>query len=184
MRFMKSKRGQSAVEFLVTYGWAFLMVMGFVGALFYLDILNLSHLLPDRCEFSSEIDCLDKIIISSNEGEEDGIIRMMLTNNLGAPIEIEECHVRVPGIAGDDGLLCADAQGQCGSNESSLYGERWNQGEALLFEFSECDTRGYAMSPRNKEELYMSIQYHAIGSSPEYKHNITGMVFTDVQEAR
>ena len=45
------KKSQAALEFLTTYGWAFLIILIMIGALSYFGILSPSKLLPNRCNF-------------------------------------------------------------------------------------------------------------------------------------
>ncbi len=182
---LKFKRSQSAVELLVTYGWVFILILGFIGALFYLDLLNFIGVLPDECEFSSEIECKEKFLVSSSApGNEDGSVYLTLDNNLGASVRIDECYLRVPGVEGDDGYFCADAQGSCGTGEHNLSGEIWQQGENMFFNFSQCDTASVGLREGMKHEVFMTFQYNAVGSSPDSMHNITGRVFTRVERAR
>jgi hypothetical protein len=47
------KRGQAALEFLSTYGFAFLIILVMIGALSYFGVLNPSNFLPDRCSMSN-----------------------------------------------------------------------------------------------------------------------------------
>ena len=53
------RKGQAATEFLTTYGWAFLVILIMIGTLAYFGILKPSKLLPDRCNFGPEVNCLD-----------------------------------------------------------------------------------------------------------------------------
>lgn len=43
------KRGQAALEFLMTYGWAILVVLVAIGALAYFGVLRPERLLPEKC---------------------------------------------------------------------------------------------------------------------------------------
>jgi len=43
------KRGQAALEFLMTYGWAILVVLVAIGALAYFGVLRPEKLLPEKC---------------------------------------------------------------------------------------------------------------------------------------
>ena len=52
-------RAQAALEFLTTYGWAFLVILVMISALSYFGVLSPSRLLPEKCTFGSEIECLD-----------------------------------------------------------------------------------------------------------------------------
>jgi hypothetical protein len=53
------KKAQSALEFLTTYGWAFLVILIMIGALAYFGILNPSRYLPDRCTVTPGIECME-----------------------------------------------------------------------------------------------------------------------------
>ncbi|MBI3036442.1 hypothetical protein HYY73_01620 [Candidatus Woesearchaeota archaeon] len=48
-RSLKSMKGQAAMEFLMTYGWAILVVLVVIGALSYFGVLSPSTLLPEKC---------------------------------------------------------------------------------------------------------------------------------------
>ncbi len=43
------KKGQAAMEFLMTYGWAILVVIIAIGSLWYFGALNPSTFLPNQC---------------------------------------------------------------------------------------------------------------------------------------
>ncbi len=43
------KKGQAALEFLMTYGWAILVVLAAVGALAYFGVLSPGKFLPEKC---------------------------------------------------------------------------------------------------------------------------------------
>ncbi len=51
------KRGQAALEFLMTYGWAILVVLLSIGALAYFGVLNPSRFLPDSCTIAPGFSC-------------------------------------------------------------------------------------------------------------------------------
>jgi hypothetical protein len=50
-----NKKGQAAMEFLMTYGWAILVVLAAIAALAYFGVLSPSKLLPERTLFSAPI---------------------------------------------------------------------------------------------------------------------------------
>ena len=75
------RKSQAALEFLTTYAWAFLVIIIMISALAYFGILNPSRLLPDRCNFGSEIVCVDyQVGITS--------VNLRLKNNVGESIVI------------------------------------------------------------------------------------------------
>ena len=53
------KRGQAAMEFLMTYGWAILVVLAAIGALAYFGVLNPSRTLPRSCTLVPGMSCDD-----------------------------------------------------------------------------------------------------------------------------
>ena len=60
-----NKRGQAALEFLMTYGWAILVVLVVIGALAYFGVLNPSILLPEKCTLTTGLACKDHQIDSN-----------------------------------------------------------------------------------------------------------------------
>ena len=54
---MYFKKGQSAMEYLMTYGWAILIILIAVGALFYLGVFSPS--VPNTCNIPAPFSCQD-----------------------------------------------------------------------------------------------------------------------------
>jgi hypothetical protein len=77
---MKSqRRGQAAIEFLVTYGWAIMAAMIVIGALTYFGITNPTTSLPDKCIFSNSFECKDFQITNDT-------LRLKVINTAGETI--------------------------------------------------------------------------------------------------
>ncbi len=53
------RRAQAAMEFLMTYGWAILVVLVAIGALAYFGVLSPDKFLPSKCTLPSGLACLD-----------------------------------------------------------------------------------------------------------------------------
>jgi len=85
---MKNRRGQAALEFLMTYGWAILVVLIVIGALAYFGILNPSILLPEKCTLQMGLYCNDHRI-NANEGT----ITFNFQNGMGKDIIIRSINV-------------------------------------------------------------------------------------------
>lgn len=99
---MPSRKSQAAMEFLLTYGWAMLVVLVVIAALAYFGVLSPAKLLPERCYFGTFGKCSDFGIIADIDGSGDGsdnLIWIFLTNNMGKPIETLTTNYR--GDAGD-----------------------------------------------------------------------------------
>jgi hypothetical protein len=52
------KKGQTAMEYLMTYGCAILIIMVIMAVLFYLGVLNPSNLTPTQCTFPAGFSCV------------------------------------------------------------------------------------------------------------------------------
>ncbi len=48
----QTRKGQAAMEFLMTYGWAILVVLAAIGALAYFGVLSPDQFVPERCVIS------------------------------------------------------------------------------------------------------------------------------------
>jgi len=79
-----NKKGQAAMEFLMTYGWAILVVIAAIAALAYFGVLDPSRLLPEKCEFPAGLDCVDKPSIDTDAST----VQMAMKNNIGFSMEI------------------------------------------------------------------------------------------------
>ena len=84
---MFNKKSQAALEFLMTYGWAILVVMVAVAALAYFGVLSPDKFLPAKCTLQSGIACLDFKVQAAPVGEPapngNGIVTVVIQNSLG-----------------------------------------------------------------------------------------------------
>ena len=56
---MAFRKAQAAMEFLMTYGWALLVVLIVIGVLMYSGFVDTSNLLPEKCTLSISVKCID-----------------------------------------------------------------------------------------------------------------------------
>ena len=75
-----NKKAQAAMEFLMTYGWAILVVLVAIGALAYFGVLNPGRYLPSSCIVAPGIGCNDHLVSS------DGSATIILTNGMGVQL--------------------------------------------------------------------------------------------------
>ena len=81
------KKAQAAMEFLMTYGWAILVVLVAIGALAYFGVLSPDTFLPEKCVISSGSGLFcDKFSIITATGSE--AINLKVINSLADPITI------------------------------------------------------------------------------------------------
>ncbi len=75
-------RSQSAVEFLTTYGWAFIILMIVLLALFETGFFNPGTYSAQQCVLTSGFGCLNFFLYSN------GLLYVNLQQSLSAPINI------------------------------------------------------------------------------------------------
>lgn len=56
---------QSAVEFLMTYGWAILILIIVIGTLWKLGVFNLGNTAPNLCSLPADIGCVSAVLFPS-----------------------------------------------------------------------------------------------------------------------
>ena len=80
-----ARTAQSAVEYLITYGWAILIILVAVSFLYYY-VLQPTLLAPGSCSFQSQISCRD-IVLAANTATSAANIILILTNTQPYPIK-------------------------------------------------------------------------------------------------
>ncbi len=72
------KKGQAAMEFLMTYGWAILVVLVAIGALAYFGVLSPSKFLPKSCTLEPGMGCEE-----FKADDSDDTVQLLLRNGRG-----------------------------------------------------------------------------------------------------
>ena len=78
-----NKKAQAALEFIMTYGWAILVVLVAVGALAYFGVLSPDRFLPNKCTMQPGIACVDHKATADQ-------LQVILQNGLGFDITVTE----------------------------------------------------------------------------------------------
>jgi len=164
------KRGQAALEFLTTYGWAFLVILIMIGALAYFGILKPSKLLPERCTFGTEIGCQDFVLDGTNSRT---ILR--LKNGVGESIKLNYTNFtsesRTPFVCSGQ----VDFTSVMGSDGI------WANGEVIDVNYTNCNFAATGMISGEKGKVSITLGYYTVRSGPEYKHDVQGEVYATVK---
>jgi hypothetical protein len=118
-----AKRGQSAFEFLSTYGWAFLVILVMIGSLAYFGVLDLNRFLPETCMFESPMSC------DETQGSTAGILAKL--RNTQGTIKFVKADYTCTGIGSATPGQCDAGNNWCNlmvSQESSN-AQYWLNGE-------------------------------------------------------
>ena len=202
---MKNKRAQAAMEFLMTYGWAILVVLVVIGALAYFGVLDPSRFMPERCQFPIGLDCGD--VLARETGS---LFSLQMLNSMGYGIIITEIEVEDAagskydvfsdtGAAGSDCAASFDDStdddicntqggtavgGECDWN--GLTGWRLLNGEEGVFTIN-C-TNAYQgagtitqISNSGKVKADVTVTYFKDDSTLAFAHTTVGEVFLEVE---
>ncbi len=80
---MVNRKSQAALEFIMTYGWAILVVLVAIGALAYFGVLSPDKFLPSKCTLQSGLACIDHKVQAAPAGTGQGIVTVIVQNSLG-----------------------------------------------------------------------------------------------------
>ena len=164
---IKFRKSQAALEFLTTYGWAFLVILIMIGTLAYFGILSPVKLLPDRCSTPTQFQCLDYVITSSAGASS---IRMRLRNGVGEPIAVQSIGFSTDGTTA---FTCTAPTLPSTANP-------WRSGNVTEFVYSNCVPFG-GLSSGEKSKVAFSILYYAVSSGSTYLKEANGEVFTTIR---
>ncbi|MCF7871767.1 hypothetical protein K9L97_01925 [Candidatus Woesearchaeota archaeon] len=148
------KRGQAALEFLTTYGWAFMVILVMIGALAYFGVLNPQNLIPDQCAITSGFSCRDTLLNTTT-------ISLLVVNNMGETISIT-------------GFDASQSTGTI-IDTPTLPTGTVNDGN----EFTITAPVTAVLTSGSKEKLGFEITY--VKSSGEFPHKATGTITQTVQ---
>lgn len=152
------RRGQAALEFLMTYGWAILVVLVIIGALGYFGVLNPSNLVPEKCTMQTGLTCQDYKL-------EPDQTKFVFQNALGKQIEIVNASVR--GI--DDNGYCYN----------SSINKKINNGEEAAMTLGTCDTE--LTDTGRKYRADVEVVYHYTGTTGNFNHTSTGEILANME---
>lgn len=86
------KKGQAALEFLTTYGWAFLVILIMVGALSYFGVFDVGRFVPDNCKLDGNIECeafsITLTSSTANDASQEDVVGITIKNNRQESIAI------------------------------------------------------------------------------------------------
>lgn len=82
----RNKKSQAAMEFLMTYGWAILVVLAAIAALAYFGVLSPEKFLPEKCLMETGFTCISSKV-------ETGQSTIVLQNGYGRTVTIDQVDI-------------------------------------------------------------------------------------------
>ncbi len=160
---LKGDKAQAALEFLTTYGWAFLVILIMIGTLAYFGILNPGKILPNRCTIGPEFECMDYQISATA-----GTFKLRLKNNVGEPITVQSITIG------------SETSTQFACTTSPANSAAWKSGNITDFVWSGCNNAAAGMVSGEKGKVLVKLGYYTIASGSAYAKEVNGEVFSTV----
>lgn len=156
---MRNKRGQAALEFLTTYGWAFMIILVMIGALAYFNVLNPSGLVSDSCLLPSGFSCID------SEATE-AAVNFYFVNGIGQGIEF---------VAANGGGIFVSTEGG-GEETCALDDTTPADGQEVSVT---CSAPGGMGSAGDKAKIAVRIAYEK--SNGHFLQEVTGSITATIK---
>ena len=169
---MSAKKGQAAMEYLMTYGWAIVVLVVVIAALMATGAFNPSYLIAEECTLQPDLSCTGHVLYLDTGGTPQ--LEFRISNGLGYDILLS--GVSITTTNGD----VYDAY------TLDLVGTKIEQGEATKISM-ELD--GLNTYKDEVERLRVSLKYvscapevnpECISSGPE--HVISGRIVAHTAE--
>ena len=158
------KRAQAAMEFLMTYGWAILVVVGVIATLAYLGIFDSTAVITDTCSTDAGFSCTEWKAFS------DGNVFFVIHNNQGVPLESV-----VISLADSSAGICAHANSAAtigNQNHTWQFRDVPNSGRFGNTTFGWNCSGYYQKSSTDRVNAIFEINYTRAGE--QFSHTATG----------
>ena len=161
---MQTRKSQAALEFLTTYGWAFLVILIMIGTLAYFGILSPSKILPNRCNFGSEFQCLDYQIA----GGSTNTFKIRLKNNVGDPIDVSAL------------IIASESTTQFSCSTPPANPASWKPSQIIDLTWSGCNSGAAGFIVDEKGKVLVIVKYNSVTSGSGYTKEVKGEVLSTV----
>lgn len=145
-------KGQAALEFMTTYGWALIVVLVMIMAIVYFDIFDTDNFIQDSCSVSGELQCREFTVNPQ-------IVKIQLKNNFGKDITIND-------------VTCQD---EAGNSATTSPGLPVSPGSTIDVT---CDFGSALFNPGDKQKFTFEIEYRRTTGTVD--HIVTGDLISTV----
>jgi hypothetical protein len=166
------------MEFLMTYGWAILVVLVVIGALAYFGILKPETSLPDRCELQQGFYCKDFRILDAAAADVD-TISFTFQNGRGTSMMVE--RVQVIGTGDVSQITCTTGDTLLSETWSNKFGRYIENGASTNLAVP-CGANALDdLVGSGKKKFNIVITWFDATSTPEFAHTMNGQLLANVE---
>ncbi|MEW5996725.1 MAG: hypothetical protein AB1657_03975 [Candidatus Micrarchaeota archaeon] len=165
------RRGQAAAEYLMTYGWALLMLVAVIALILASGVFNPSYFISEECVLQPDIACTGFQLYRAG-GDGDTTLKVRIENRLGYDIRLEDVKVATTDVG-------AEGRGEWNPQESvGVLGQGRSINLTYVF-------RGDAQPPEGSvERMGISLTYYSCArevnrlceEAAEAKHTVSGRI--------
>jgi len=160
-------RGQSAIEYLMTYGWAILALVIVIGILVGTGVLSPTYLISEECSLGSNLPCTTALYNSGGETH----IAVGVFNSFPYKIKVARLHVF----------------GTSGSTEFSGFSSDAYLDSGANFTFNGT-LAGTSLAPNSIQRFFANLTYVSCapevavtpGGCSDSEHSIVGRITNKV----
>jgi len=153
-----NKKGQAAMEFLMTYGWAILVVLAAIGALAYFGILSPDKVLPSSYTLSGGFSAGQYKVNTDS-------LQLEVINNLGSGVTNYTVDITLP----------TGVSYTCNSNSSYVGGALANGASSGVLTL--CDDLSLTVGDKFKADV--DVVYYKSGET--LSHTASGSITASVE---
>ena len=159
------RKAQAAMEFLMTYGWAIMVVLVVIGALAYFGVLNPSTFVPERCVLTLPLDCRAASMKDGPLATDDALT--LAINNVGSR------DITVKGLNVQSTFLTTD----CTFTTSTTIPAGSTTGPTSIATTA-CSLKGDSVGKKGKFSVQLQYSYT---DAPDVTNSMQGEVVTTIQ---
>jgi hypothetical protein len=164
------RRGQAALEFLTTYGWAIMVVLLMIGALSYFGVLNPYNVLPVKCVFPAGMSCQDHIVIVDATDDSVYDLRFELENSFGETMQFSAITVT------EGNTVLSNCEAEDGTGTGVAFPVNVRSGATQHFQ---CDDA--APNPGADEPIRLAVELTYRPVQGSYNRTAQGEIVTKVE---
>ncbi|MFT4283088.1 MAG: hypothetical protein ACMXX6_01545 [Candidatus Woesearchaeota archaeon] len=182
MNSSRFKRGQAAVEFLTTYGWALAVILVMISAMSFFGVTSPDRFVSERCIAPTGFVCEDFQLIDA-EGS-NSRVQLRFRNNLGYDINIMSNGLEngIPIAYTDSGILRSSGtfgsfylvqEGSLSANagnglfgrdlyQLNIFGNSYHDGDSVV-----------VLQQGSLEKVYVDVYYYRTRSGIQFNRVAT-----------
>ena len=136
-----------------------------IGTLAYFGILTPSKVLPSRCNFGSEFQCIDYLVSTSGD---NNTFKLRLKNDVGESINAQSIALSNEGTTP---ISCT---------VNTAVPTQWVSGAIQEFSWGTCNHAAAGFVAGEKGKVLVTITYNTLSSGSSYAKQVKGEIYTTV----